>query len=235
MRKRSPAGPPLMPALPLPCRRMRWPSRVPGLMRNSTVSVRVTMPSPWQVGQSFEIWPRAVAARAGDVELHAAAHLRHLARAVALGTLCAASDVRLAMAGGAGLLAIDLDARLAAADGGPEVDRGLILEVGAGLRASRTLLRMLRAGKNAGKNISEAARAAAPEALLSCPGPPEKSEKSKPPKSMGGWPEADRRIVAGGRRPLPVRDRSGRSRSRPDRRFCASSRRSGFRWLRRSP
>ena len=46
-----------MPALPLPCRRMRWPSRVPALMRNSTVSVRVTVPSPWQLAQSFEDFP----------------------------------------------------------------------------------------------------------------------------------------------------------------------------------
>ena len=30
---------------------MRWPSRVPGLMRTSSDSVRLTTPSPWQTGQ----------------------------------------------------------------------------------------------------------------------------------------------------------------------------------------
>ena len=82
----------------------------------------------------------SVAARAGDVELHAAAHLRDLAGAVALGAGHRAAGVRLAVAGGACLLAVDLEARLTAADGGPEIDGGLIFEVGAGLRAARMLL-----------------------------------------------------------------------------------------------
>ena len=129
-------------------------------MRKSTVSVRETVPSPWQVGQVVGDAPCAVAARAGDVELHAPAHLRHLAGAVALRALHAAAGGRLAVAGGAGLLAVDLDARLAAADGGPEVDRGLVFEVGARLRAVR-LLGMLRAREDAGEDVFEAAPAGA--------------------------------------------------------------------------
>ena len=57
MRNRSPGTPPFKPAFPFPCRRMRWPSRVPALMRKSTVSVRLTTPSPWQVAQSLLMRP----------------------------------------------------------------------------------------------------------------------------------------------------------------------------------
>ena len=67
-----------------------------------------------------------------------------------------AAGVRLAVAGGADLLAVDLDARLAAANRRPEVDRGLVFEIGARLRAAR-LLRMLRARKDAGEDVFEAA------------------------------------------------------------------------------
>ncbi len=130
----------------------------------------------------------AVAARAGDVELHAAAHLRHLAGAVALGALRAAADVRLAVAGGAGLLAVDLDARLAAADGGPEIDGGLVLEVGAGLRAAR-LLRCCCAPPKMPEKMSLKLPEPPKEPVPPCaPMSPWKPEKSKPPKSTGGWP-----------------------------------------------
>ena len=72
--------------------------------------------------------------------------------------------MRLAVAGGAHLLAIDLDARLAAANRGPEVDRGLVFKIGAGLRTARRL-GMLRARENAGEDVFEAAKAPAGLAL----------------------------------------------------------------------
>src|SRR5215469_18099394 len=53
MRYRSPGDPPFTPALPLPARRIRCPSLVPGLIRNSSGSRFVSTPSPWQVGQAF--------------------------------------------------------------------------------------------------------------------------------------------------------------------------------------
>ena len=107
----------------------------------------------------------------------------------------------LAVAGGAGLVAIDLDARLAAADGGPEVDGGLVFEIGAGLRPARPL-RLLRAGEDAGEDVFEAApgvRARARPAARLMPGPPWKPEKSKPSKSTGraGRPRLLARIGLG--------------------------------------
>src|SRR3954452_13381123 len=53
IRKRSPAGPPFSPALPLPASLIRCPSRVPALIRNSSCSFFVTTPSPSQVGHVF--------------------------------------------------------------------------------------------------------------------------------------------------------------------------------------
>src|SRR6185437_15143483 len=97
---------------------------------------------------------RAIAARAGDVELHAAAHLRNLAGAVALRACGRAAGVRLAVAGGTDFLAIDLQAHLSAADGGPEIHGDLVFEVGARLRSVRTL-RLASARKYPGKNIFE--------------------------------------------------------------------------------
>ena len=47
----SAGGPPFDPALPLPAMRMRCPSRVPGLMRTSMVSLRGIAPSPPQTLQ----------------------------------------------------------------------------------------------------------------------------------------------------------------------------------------
>ena len=64
--------------------------------------------------------------------------------------------MRLAMARRTSLQAVYLDARLPAANGRPEVHRGLVLKVRARLRSAR-MLRRLRAGKNPRKNILEAA------------------------------------------------------------------------------
>src|SRR5580658_1185483 len=79
----------------------------------------------------------ASAARALNVELHAAAGLLHLARAVALGALHGLADRAGAFACRAWRLALNLEARDAAANRGPEVELDLVLEVGAGLRSAR--------------------------------------------------------------------------------------------------
>ena len=47
----------MVPALPLPGTRRREPSRAPGGMRISTLSVWVTRPSPPQVGQALRSLP----------------------------------------------------------------------------------------------------------------------------------------------------------------------------------
>jgi hypothetical protein len=128
---------------------MRWPSRVPGLMRNSSGSRRVTTPAPSQV--------------ALDVELHASAHLGDLAGAVALGAFHGTAGGGLAFAGGAELLALDFEAGGAAADGGPEVDGDLVFEVGAGLGAlllGCALASVEHAGEDVLERASEAARVA---------------------------------------------------------------------------
>ena len=74
----------MVPALPLPATRSREPCCAPGGIRTSTVSVVEMRPSPWQVGHAFCKRPVAVAARAGQTELHRAGHLGHVAAAVAL-------------------------------------------------------------------------------------------------------------------------------------------------------
>ena len=53
IRYRSPGVPPPSPALPFPASRILCPSRVPGLIRNSSGSVRYTTPSPWHVAHAF--------------------------------------------------------------------------------------------------------------------------------------------------------------------------------------
>ena len=53
IRYRSPAGAPSVPALPLPASRIRCPSRVPALMRNSSGSRFVSTPAPSHVLHSF--------------------------------------------------------------------------------------------------------------------------------------------------------------------------------------
>src|SRR5205085_11284179 len=45
------------PAFPLPCSRIRCPSRVPALIRTSRGSVLVTTPSPRQLGQLERFFP----------------------------------------------------------------------------------------------------------------------------------------------------------------------------------
>src|SRR6185437_6860355 len=79
----------------------------------------------------------AAAARALDVELHAAARLLHLAHAVALGAFHGLADGACALTGGAGGLALNLEAGDVAADRRPEVDIDLVFEVRAGLRPAR--------------------------------------------------------------------------------------------------
>ena len=79
---------------------MRWPSRVPALMRNSTVSVRVTVPSPWQVAQAFEMRP--VPLQLGQVMLNFIRPPICVTWPVPLHSgHCRAAGMRLAMAGGA--------------------------------------------------------------------------------------------------------------------------------------
>ena len=58
----------MVPALPLPGTRRREPLRAPGGMRTSTVSVRVTRPSPPQVGQALRSLP--VPPQRGQVRLN---------------------------------------------------------------------------------------------------------------------------------------------------------------------
>src|ERR1035438_2755244 len=169
---RSPGGAPIVPALPLPGTRRREPSRAPGGMRISTLSVWVMRPSPPQPGQALRSLPEppqrggtgvaqftgTAAARAGEVELHGAGHLADVSRAFALlaNGFAAASGAG-AAAGVANLVAVDIDARLGALDGLPEVDVHDVLEVAAlfgfglgGLAASAKELR---------KDVAEAAGA----------------------------------------------------------------------------
>ena len=70
---------------------MRWPSRVPALMRNSMVSGRVHRAVAVAGGAGVLHPAGATAARALDIELHAAAHLGNLAGAMALRTLLRAA------------------------------------------------------------------------------------------------------------------------------------------------
>ena len=79
-------------------------------------------------------WPRALAFRAGT-----------------------AAGGGLPFAGGANFLPHHLEPRDAAADRGPEIDRDLVFQIGARLRA----LLLLSLGENAGENVPEAAPAGA--------------------------------------------------------------------------
>jgi hypothetical protein len=60
--------------------------------------------------------------------------------------------------GGANFLAVDLESCLTAANRSPEIDSGLVFEISSLLR-SAWLLRMLRACKDPGENVLEAAPA----------------------------------------------------------------------------
>src|SRR5271157_1238533 len=99
-----------------------------------------------------------VAFGAGNVELHAPAHLRHLPCAVALRALHRSAGRGLSVAGGTNLLAAHLQPRLSAADSRPEVHRSLIFQIRPRLRTARPL-RLLRPAEDAGKNVLEAAPA----------------------------------------------------------------------------
>src|SRR5579859_812432 len=112
---------------------------------------------------------RPTAARAGNIELHAPAHLRNLAGTAALRAGHGSAGRGLSVAGWANLLAANLDARIAAANGRPEVDGSLIFEVGAWLRAARTPMR-LAAREDAGEDVSEAAPGRRTCALTACSG-----------------------------------------------------------------
>ena len=105
----------------------------PAGMRTSTVSVRATRPSPSQVGQALRSLPVPLAARAGQVELHRAGHLGHVAGAVALraDVTVAAAPSAGAVAGVADFLARDVQPGLRALDRLPEIDVERVLEVGA--------------------------------------------------------------------------------------------------------
>ena len=58
----------MVPAFPFPGTRSREPLRAPGGMRTSTVSVRVTRPSPPHVGQALRSLP--VPPQRGQVRLN---------------------------------------------------------------------------------------------------------------------------------------------------------------------
>ena len=112
-------------------------------MRNSICSVRVTVAFAVAGGADILYLSGAAASRALDVELHPAAHLRHLAGAVALRASLRASGRRLALARRANLLPLDLQPRCAAANRRPEVDIDLVFEIGSRLGA---LLRLAPPG-----------------------------------------------------------------------------------------
>ena len=76
----------MVPALPLPGTRRREPLRAPGGMRTSTVSVCGDAAIAVAGGAGVLQLAVAAAARAGEVELHGAGHLGHVAGAVALRT-----------------------------------------------------------------------------------------------------------------------------------------------------
>ena len=76
-----------------------------------------------------------MASRAWHIEFHPPAGLRHLARAVALGTLAGSLLESLAAARGAGVLPRNVEPHDAAADRRPERHVNLILEIGTRLGA----------------------------------------------------------------------------------------------------
>src|SRR5579859_1284991 len=104
----------------------------------------------------FRRAPCPIAAGARNVELHPPAHLRHLARAVALRTLHHAARKRLPVACGTSLLPVHLDARLPTANRRPEIHRRLVLKIGSRLRPT-LLLRLLHSRKNSREDVLEAA------------------------------------------------------------------------------
>src|SRR5664280_2676980 len=100
----------------------------------------------------------AAAARAHHVELHAAALLRDLSFAVALGTLAWALKEALAVAVGADFAAWNGELHLRALDRLPEADVHLVFQIVARCGMLRRLL--TSAAEDAGEDVAESATAA---------------------------------------------------------------------------
>src|ERR1035441_7157665 len=100
----------------------------------------------------------AAAAWAYDVELHAAALLRDLSLAVALGTLAGALKEALAMAAGADFAAWNGELHLRALDRLPEANVHLVFQIVARCGMLHRLL--TSAAEDAGEDVAESATAA---------------------------------------------------------------------------
>src|ERR1035438_6003269 len=100
----------------------------------------------------------AAAARAHHVELHAAALLRDLSLAVALGTLAWALKEALAVAAGADFAAWNGELHLRALDRLPEANVHLVFQIVARCGMLHRLL--TSAAKHAGEDVAESATAA---------------------------------------------------------------------------
>jgi hypothetical protein len=104
----------------------------------------MTTPSPWQVGQAFEMRP--VPPQRGQGMLNFMRPPICVTWPVPLhsGQVRGCAGRGLAVAGGADFLAVNLDAGVAAADGGPEIDWRLVFEIGAGLGTALRLAAAVR-------------------------------------------------------------------------------------------
>ena len=98
-----------------------------------------------------------MAARTGNVKLHAPAGLGDLTFAAALRAGARRFDKSLTVAVGTGIAPGNIQAHHPAADGSPERYVDLILEIGPRFRTF--LCRSAAAAENTGKNIAKAARA----------------------------------------------------------------------------
>ena len=161
--------------------RMRWPSRVPGLMRTSSDSVRSTRPSPWQTLHTVRFLPLPPQRGHGMLNfmlpLFCVICPLPLHSRTDAGTL----DVALPMTVPADLQMRDAELHHRAPDRVPKANVHLVFEVAARLGA---LLHRLAASaaEDAGEDVAESA-ATGPAAAA--PAPSEKSLKSKPLKSKG--------------------------------------------------
>src|SRR6266851_6424119 len=108
---------------------------------------------------------RAAAPRALDIELHPPAHLRHLARAMALRTLHTPARRRLPLARRAHLLPLNLQPRHATPHRRPEVHVHLVLQIGPRLRPTRPM----PAGEHPAEDIPEASAKSSTRLLLPSP------------------------------------------------------------------
>ena len=195
--------------------------------------MRCTRASPWQTGQTVRFLPRAAAARAGDVELHAAALLRDLALAVTLGTLARLLDVALAVTVAADLQARNAQLQLGAADRLPERRRSPGIRGRCQVRPVAPLRRVHRHRRRCWRRCRGNHRRAARRPAA--PAPSEKSLKSKPLKSKGTscvWvcelPPAPAPGPAPPNPPAPKPHRAHKPRLPPDR-CCPSRSRAGRR------